>query len=453
MTTKLTRRALLGGAGVALAIPMLESLMPRGVANAGGTPIPRRLIFWYVPNGINGTSANAWRPTTEGAGFALTPMLMPLAALRSEITVLSGLGNRPANALYNGMNDGPGDHARGTGSFLTAARLAKTEGTGIRNGISVDQVAANAIGMMTRLPSLQIGTDGGGSTGGCDSGYSCAYARNISWSSATTPVPKLTNPVTVFDRLFAGGESATLRARRRAYQLSVLDYVRRDATALSTRLGVTDRRKLEEYLTAVRELERRVMSTPGGMVCTAPPRPMEGLAIQQHIQVMNQLTAMALRCDATRVVTFMLGNAGSGRDHSFIGAPGGHHEISHHQSDADKIRKLQIIGTWEVQQFAHLLTQLQMLREADGSSLLEHTLAFFSSEINDGNAHSHSGLPVLLAGRGGGMVTPGRHVVYATERPVANLYIAMLRTVGVNVARFGEEGMRPLENLGPVSMT
>lgn len=452
MTTKLTRRALLGGAGVAVAIPALESLMPRE-ARAGGSPPPRRMVIWYVPNGINGSTANAWRPATEGAGFALTPMLTPLGDLRSEVLVLTGLANRPAQASYMGTNDGPGDHARGTGSFLTGARLVKTDGTGIRNGVSVDQVAASVLGMGTRLPSLQLGIDGGSSTGGCDSGYSCAYSRNISWSSATTPLPKLTNPVTVFDRLFAGGESAAAAARRRAYQSSVLDYVRREATGLQTRLGATDRAKLEEYLTAVRELERRIMTAPGGVTCTAPPTPVAGLAYTEHVRVMNQLMAMALRCDLTRVVTFMLGNGGSGRDYGFIGAAGAHHELSHHQSDAEKIRKLQIIGTWEVQQFAGLLTQLRAMREPDGSSVLDHTTALFSSEIADGNGHWHYSLPVLLAGRCGGQFSTGRHVVYATERPIASLYLAMLRAVGVRAASFSLEGARVLENLGAVSMT
>jgi hypothetical protein len=450
MSTRITRRALLGGAGVALAIPALESLLPRKTARAGGSPIPRRLVVWYVPNGINGTGPNAWRPVAEGAGYGLTPMLTPLGALRAEVSVLTGLANRPAQASYGGSNDGPGDHARGTGCFLTNARLVKTEGTGIRAGISMDQVAAAAIGMTTRFPSIQLGIDGGGSTGGCDSGYSCAYARNISWASPTTPLPKLTNPITVFDRLFAAGESAALQARRRAYQASVLDYVRGDATRLQGVLGATDRAKLDEYLTAVRELERRVMMT-GGATCMTPPRPVEGLAFAQHVTVMNQLMAMALRCDLTRVVTFMLGNAGSGRDYSFIGASGAHHELSHHQSDAEKIRKLQTIGTWEVQQFAALLTQLQAMREPDGSSVLDHTAALFSSEIADGNGHWHHSLPVLLAGRCGGQLNPGRHVVYGSEQPIANLFVALLRAVGAAVSSFGLEGNRTLANLGAVS--
>jgi hypothetical protein len=452
VTTRITRRALLGGAGVALSIPLLESLWPRRSATAGVPELPRRLVVWYVPCGINGSTPNAFRPATAGAAYALPPMLAPLAALRSEVLVLSGLANRPAQASYLGVSDGAGDHARGTGSYLTNARIVKTEGAGVRNGVSFDQVAAAAVGSSTRLPSLQLGVDGGAATGGCDSGYSCAYARNISWADATTPVPKLTNPAVVFDRLFAGGESESLRARREVYQASVLDYVRDDATRLQSALGATDRHKLDQYLTAVRELERRILASGVSASCTAPPRPVDGLAFTDHVGVMNQLTAMALRCDATRVVTFMLGNAGSSRDYSFIGAPGAHHELSHHMSDPDKLAKLQTIGTWEVRQFANLLTQLDAMREPDGTSLLDNTAVLFSSEIADGNSHTHSGLPVLLAGRCGGALDPGRHVVYAEERPIANLYLALLRALGSSATSFGLEGTRVLENLGAVSM-
>ncbi len=447
MTTKLTRRALFGAAGVALSIPLLESVAPRRSAVAGVPVPPRRLIVWYVPNGINGSTANAFRPLAAGAGYALTPMLMPLSPLRSQFSVLTGLSNRPAQASYMGSNDGAGDHARGTGSFLTGARIAKTEGAGVRNGVSFDQVAAASIGASTRLPSLQLGVDGGSATGGCDSGYSCAYARNISLAGATTPVPKLTNTAVIFDRLFASGESAALRARREAYRTSVLDYVRGDAERLQPRLGATDRQKLDEYLTAVRELERRIMASAEATTCETPPRPVDGLAYAETVTVMNSLMAMALRCDVTRVITFMLGNAGSSRDYAFAGAAGAHHELSHHMSDPEKLARLQTIGTWELRQFAALLTLLDGMHEADGSSLLDHSAVLFSSEISDGNGHWHHGLPVILAGRCGGELSPGRHVVYSEERPIAMLYLALLRALGVTASSFGLEGTRALEDL------
>lgn len=447
----LTRRALLGSAGVALAIPALESLLPRPSAQAQPRVIPRRLLIYYVPNGMNGSSTGAFRPTATGRDYALTPILEPIGALRSEVLVLSGLSNRPAAASYGGTNDGPGDHARGTGSFLTCARLRKTEGTNIQNGISVDQVAAGAVGMSTRFPSLQLGVDGGASAGNCDSGYSCAYARNISWASATTPLPKLTNTATIFDRLFAGGEDAAARARRQAYQSSVLDYVRQDATRLQPRLGATDRRKLEEYLDSVREVERRVSMGAGARACATPPRPSDGMDFQRTLAVHHELMALAFQCDHTRVITFMLGNAGSGRNYAFLGADGGHHELSHHQRDARKLAALQTIGAFEVRQFAALLGRLRTLTESDGSGLLDHCAVLFSSEISDGDAHNHTNLPVLLAGRCGAQLDPGRHVAFTGDPPIANLYLALLKALGVRAERFGAEGDRVLPNLGAVS--
>jgi hypothetical protein len=437
--------------GVALAVPVLESLLPRRSAAAQPRTIPRRLLIYYVPNGMNGSTTGAFRPSGTGRDYALTPILEPLGDLRGEVLVLSGLSNRPAAASYAGSNDGPGDHARGTGSFLTCARLRKTEGTNIQNGISVDQVAAGAVGMATRFPSLQLGVDGGASAGNCDSGYSCAYARNISWASATTPLPKLTSPGTIFDRLFAGGEEAAARARRQAYQASVLDYVREDATRLQGRLGATDRRKLEEYLTSVREVERRVAMGAGGRVCAPPARPAEGMDFSRTLGVFHELMALAIQCDQTRVLTFMLGNAGSGRNYAFLGADGGHHELSHHQRDARKLAALQTIGAFEVRQLALLLGRLRSLTESDGSTLLSHTAVLFSSEISDGDAHNHTNLPVLLAGRLGGQLDPGRHVVYPGDPPIANLYLALLKGMGVTAARFGVEGDRVLPSLGPVS--
>lgn len=448
--TAISRRALLGGAGVALAIPLLEGVMPRRSARAGGMTPARRMVCWFVPNGINGSTAAAWRPTATGAGFALSPMLMPLGDLRGECLVLSGVVNHPAQADFGGANDGAGDHARGTGSLLTCARLRKTEGRDIVNGVSIDQVVANAVGMTTRFPSMQLGIDGGSDAGGCDSGYSCAYARNVSWSSPSTPLPKLTSPVTVFDRMFAGGETAAQAARRRVYQTSVLDYVRDEATRLSSRVGATDRAKLDEFLTSVREVERQV-GAGATATCPAPMRPAEGMSYPDTVAAMTELTALALRCDLTRVVTFMLGNAGSDRTYPFLGISDGHHTISHHMDDPAKLAKLQQIGTWEVTQFAALLRRLRELREADGSTLLDHTVAFFSSDIHDGNAHDHGDMPVLLGGRCGASFDTGRHVAFATPQPLANLHLTMARAMGVRLDRFGAEGTALTPNLGPVS--
>ncbi len=452
MNPKLTRRAFLGGAGVTLALPMLESLLPRGAARAGGMEPPRRMLAFFVPNGM---PMAAWTPASEGEGFALSPILSPLQELRSEVLVLSGLANRAAERVYRGSDDGAGDHARGTGAFLTSARLLKTAGTNLRNGVSADQVVAAAVGAATRFPSLQIGISGGSVVGDCDAGYSCAYTANISWSGPARPLARLTSPQAVFDRLFGGLDlegTPQEQARRRAFRTSVLDHVHRDAARLSSRLGASDRSKLDEYLTSVREVERRVAdATPLPSACAIPAPPPNMADYPTRVRLMCDLMVLAFRCDITRVISFMLGNSGGNQGYDFLGVPSGHHDISHHQNDPEKIRQRQVIGTWEVAQLAHLLRAMREARELDGSTLLDRSTVLFSSELSDGNNHTHDDLPVLLAGRCGGRFATGRHVRYASERPIANLHIAMMRSMGASVERFGEDGTGALEGLGPVS--
>lgn len=436
----LSRRAFLGGAGVAVALPFLPSVMRDGrvLAEDSVCTVPKRMIAWYVPNGIH---MARWTPTGRDTAWELTPILESLAPVKGDIQIITGLANRPAQP------DGPGDHASGTGAFITAAHPYKTEGSDIRNGISVDQVAANAIGSCTRFPSLQLGIDGGDSAGGCDSGYSCAYARNISWSDTATPLPKIVNPQVVFDRLFGGFDPAATREqieRRRTYQTSVLDYALDQATSLRGRLGTTDRYKLDEYLSAVREVELRVSGAGSGPVCDVPDRPPSDLSVEQHIQVMADLQVLAMQCDLTRVITFMMANAGSGRGYNFLGVSGGHHEISHHGGSTSNFDKLTVIDTWEVQQLSYMLQRMKSVVEPDGSTLLDNSVLFFSSEISDGDRHNHTDMPIVLAGGGGGYFTPGRHVVYDSERPVANLFISMLESVGVHVDAFGDDGTEPL---------
>jgi hypothetical protein len=453
--SRMSRRVILGGAGVAVALPALDALLPRNEARAQMRPPARRVLFYYVPCGINSSDDRGFRPaaTGEGAAWTYSRMLMPLgAALKPHTLVISGLHNLPAAASFGGTNDGPGDHARGTGSFLTAARVNKTEGTDIRNNVSIDQVIAQRAGEMWRFRSLQLGIDGGSSAGGCDSGYSCAYARNISWSGPTTPLPKITSPATAFDRLFAGMDpaaTAAAQARRRAYASSVLDFVRADTTALQARLGPTDRRKLDEYLTAIREVETRIGRTEA-MVCAAPGRPAATLPFQQHVDLMHDLMALAFRCDLTRVQTFMLGNAGSNRVFDFIRESTGHHTLSHHMRDPGNLMSLERIGTWEIQKFGELCNRLRMIDDGSGASVLDNTVVMFSSEIADGDAHAHSGLPLFLVGGGGGQLRTDRHLDVGSQ-PIADLYIALARIMGVTLTRFGEQGTRVLANLGAVS--
>jgi len=416
-----------------IALPWLETMAPTRTAMAAThTGPPTRLLFYYIPNGIH---MAAWTPTSQGADYALPEILSPLEGLTDELLVLTGLGNLP------GKPDGPGDHAGGTSAFLTCAHAKKTDGKDIYVGLSVDQVAAEAIGDATSFPSLQLGLEGGASVGGCDSGYSCAYSRNISWSGPSTPLPKTVNPQLVFDRLFGGFDpeaSAQDLERRRVLRLSVLDYVLGDAAKLQSQLGATDRHKVEEFLDGVRALETRLQQGPGELSCEPGPRPPGGdWSITERSDLMNDLMVKAFQCDQTRLISFMMGNAGSNRSYDFIGVSGAHHEISHHQNLQENFDKLTVINAWEVTQFASLVSKLQAVPEGNGT-LLDHCAVFFSSEVEDGNAHRHSNLPVLLAGRAGGAIDPGRHVVYEDSPPLANLYLRLLAAAGAPTTAFGD---------------
>jgi len=438
---KLSRRAFLGGAGALLALPALESLTEK-TAKAEPTDLKRILAF-YLPCGIHMPN---WTPTEAGSTYTLPTSLEPLAPLQSKILVLTGLANTPARP------DGPGDHAAGTAGFLTCRHVVKTEGEGIKNGISMDQVAAAHLGQFTRIPSLQLGIDGGSSAGDCDSGYSCAYARNVSWASETQPLPKTVNPQVVWDILFGGFDpkaTAEEQARQKTYRTSVLDYVLGEANSLKNRLGTTDKRKLDEYMNGVSELEKKIQKTGTGPLCTAIDRPPGDLPFPEHVKMMLDLTALAIQCDSTRVVSFMLGNAGSGRSYPFLLVNEGHHEISHHQGLQENYDKLTIIDRWEVEQFAYLLTALDKIDEGNGKTALDTSAVFLSSEIEDGNTHAHTNLPVVVGGSLGGTFATGRHIVYpeGDETPLANLFISMLKGAGVTIDTFGDNGTGPLANL------
>lgn len=427
----MNRRQLLTGAGVALGLPFLHSALPR--ASWGQEyAAPKRLVVFYVPNGMQMV---CFTPDRQGADYDLKECLAPLAPVRDRVSVLTGLANSVANDRR------PGDHARGTGSFLTSVPVKHTAGNDVYNGISMDQVVARAIGDRTLFPSLQLGIQPGANTGDCTAGYSCAYTRNISWADATTPLPSITDPQVLFDRMFGVDldlppEEAALRRLTRA---SILDEVHGEALRMRARLGVQDRRKLDQYLTAVREVEQRVGALGGGACAPADPPPTD-LAYAAHVETMLELLVLALECDVTRVVTFMLGPAASNQTYDFIGVPGAHHQISHHQGDANNIADLVKIGTWEVERFAQLVARLDRVSDGSGT-LLDSTLAYFSSEIEDGDTHRHENLPVLLAGGDPTVHYPGIHRRYAErngrDRQIADLYLWMMHAMGVEAEQFG----------------
>jgi hypothetical protein len=431
------RRTFLKGLGTAIALPCLDSMTPAfAAASRLGAKPPVRMAFAYVPNGI---VMQDWTPQAEGASFALPRLLEPIAELRNKVLVLSGLTHNGGRAL----GDGPGDHARAASTFLTGVHPKKTSGADISVGISADQVAAQAIGKATKFASLEIGCEDGRLVGNCDSGYSCAYSNSIAWKTASTPLPPEINPRSVFERLFAGwesGEDAVTRARRQRYNRSILDFVMEDTAKLQGKLGPTDRRKMDEYLTAIREIESRIQKAEKQSAEIVPPmgKP-DGIPIDytDHSRLLFDLLAVALQTDLTRIATFMLGREGSGRAYREIGISDAHHPLTHHRGNQEMIAKVAQINRYHMEQFAYFLKKLDSIQEGDGT-LLDHSMIIYGSGLSDGNRHQHNDLPCLLAGGAAGTLRTGRHVRYPAETPMTNLYLAMLDRVGVKPEKLGD---------------
>ncbi len=435
----ISRRTVLRGLGVSLALPWMESLAPRvSAASLGSTPaMPQRMAFLFVPNGVH---LPDWTPQLDGFGYDLPHILSPLAPVQDDVTVISGLTHDKGRA--NG--DGPGDHARSASVFLTGSQPRKTEGSDIRSGVSVDQVAARAAGHATRFASLELGIEPGRSAGGCDSGYSCAYSSSVSWSSEATPLSKETNPRFVFERLFGDKPSGTRdkdSLRREALRKSVLDYISDDAKRLQATLGSNDRQKLDEYLGGVREVERRIERSdddPKVSMDVDYPIP-KGTPENygEHIRLMCDMMVLAFQTDRTRIATFMLADAGSNRSYRHIDIAEGHHELSHHRGDAAKHAKIREINRFHVAQLSYFLQRLKATPDGDGS-LLDNSMICYGSGLSDGDRHNNENLPVLLAGRGGGTIDAGRHIRVSTETPMCNLFMSMLDRFGTPVDYLGD---------------
>lgn len=396
---------------------------------------PRRLAFVFIPNGANMAD---WTPQGEGTQFALPYILEPLQPWQDDLLVLSGLTHDKARP--NG--DGAGDHARSSATYLTAAQARKTDGADIEVGVSVDQVAAQRVGNRTRFSSLELGCDRSKLSGNCDSGYSCAYSFNISWKTPSTPMPPEVDPRQVFERLFSNGnsqENAESLARRQLFQKSILDLVLDDARRLQAGLGYTDRRKLDEYLTAVRELEQRIEGAE--RFARALPEVEKPTGIPdtygEHLRIMFDLLALAFQTDTTRISSFILAHDGSNRPYPWLGVPEGHHDLSHHGNDEAKKEKIAKINRFHVEQFAHFLGKLKSIPEGEGT-LLDNCMIVYGGAISDGNRHNHDDLPVLLAGGGRGTIQTGRHVRYPRNTPMANLFLSLLDRMDAPVERFGD---------------
>ncbi len=437
----LHRRTFLKGVGATLGLPLLEAMLPKSGFAAQSAGAPKRMAFVFVPNGV---IVPEWTVKGEGTDWQLSPTLEPLAKVKDQVCVMTGL--MQDNARHKG--DGAGDHARSSAAFLTGAHPVKTSGVDIKVGQSVDQVAADKIGKLTKLPSIELGTEGGRNAGQCDSGYSCAYSNNISWKTATTPMAKEINPRLVFERLFGSTddrEAAKGRAKRDEYRKSILDLVTDDASKLKQQLGQTDRRKVDEYFSSVREIEQRIEraksdSSSQKIPDLTLPRgvPKE---LDEHIGLMFELMALAFQTDTTRVATFMMANEGSNRSYPMVGVNDGHHHLSHHQNKQDWIKHLAKIDKYLIGHYAKFLERLNSIPEGTGT-LLDNSMIVYGSAIADGNAHSHHDLPVLLAGKGGGTIASGRHIVSPKETPLNNLFLSMLDRMDAGVDALGDSSGR-----------
>ncbi|MEO8352603.1 MAG: DUF1552 domain-containing protein [Chthoniobacteraceae bacterium] len=445
-TLSSNRRSFLRGLGACLALPTLESLVPRtATAAAAGVPgvattasgMPLRTAFVYFPNGA--IHEHFW-PQDRGKDFTFKRTLAPLEKVRHRVQVLSGLEHRNAEP----GPDGAGDHARANGAFLTGVRVKKTAGSDIHAGVSIDQVIAQHAGPKTRFPSLELSADSVRKSGSCDSGYSCAYEYNLAWRSPTSPLAPEPNPRLVFERLFgsgAPGERAASLTRRQQQQRSILDFVIDDARSLQSNLTHRDKAKLDEYLTSVREIEARI--TRAEQFGTAPDPAIHTPAgiptdYAEHLQLMFEMLALAFETDSTRVATFLMAHDGSNRPFPELEVAEGHHSLSHHRNDAAMIEKCALIDRFYAAQFASFLEKLETAKDADGTSVLHNSTIVYGCGNSDGNRHTHHNLPIVLAGNGGGALQPGEYRTLEPA-PMCNLFLTMLDQLGVPPRdRFGD---------------
>jgi hypothetical protein len=431
-----SRRRFLRGSGVSLGLPFMPSLFSSVSAATSEVKAPVRTAFIYFPNGV---WEKAWVPEKTGIDFVLPPSLEPLAELRSEVLVLSGLDKKNSHG-------GDGHYAK-TANFLTGMPVAKTTGKDISSGgISVDQLIAQHVGNQTPLPSLELGTEP--VISGIDSnvGYTRLYGSHISWQTPTRPLAKEINPRVVYERLFSKRLSGDSR-KAESYK-NLLDYVLEDAQQVRGKLGRDDQFKMDEYLDAVRAVEKRIEFATNGKPRSWEPgvdasevakhEPGTPKDFRDHIDVMLDLMVLAFQTDSTRVCSFMFANDVSGRNFSFLDdVKGGHHELSHHENNEDKIKQYQKINRWHVEQFARMIGKMKAIKEGE-SNLLDNSMIMFGSSFSDGNSHDPDNLPILLAGRGGGTINPGRHLAAEGQVPVCNLYLSMLRRNGIELESFGD---------------
>ena len=436
MTRKsLSRRTLLRGAGTAVALPFLDAMTP---ALTAATARPVRMAFVYVPNGID---MRHWNPSYEGPLQELPRILKPMEPFKQDMTLLSNLTHNGGRALL----DGAGDHGRCCGGYLAGVQPRKTM-VDIKAGISCDQIVANDIGRQTRFPSLEVGLEDARQAGDCDSGYSCAYTNNLAWRGDAQPLPPLLDPRALFERLFGNGanltpEQKTLQTKQRR---SILDFVTGDTKALQANLGPTDKRKLDEYLSSIRDIERQLAKAEhdNAQVNPGMDKPYGVPAdFAEHFKLMTDMMTVAFQADLTRVMTFLVSREGSSRAYREIGIADGHHPLTHHQNKPEMMEKVAQINVYQITQFAAWMEKLKSIREGDGT-LLDNAMIVYGAGLSDGNRHTHEDLPTIMVGRGGkglnGGIKTGRRIVYRKETPMSNLFLTMMDRMGTKVEHFGD---------------
>jgi hypothetical protein len=444
-STGLNRRRFLKSLGVCLTLPALEST---GVSRAAGalalpattaTGAPLRTAFLYFPNGA---IPSAWWPAETGNDFVLNRTMEPLAGVKQHLQVLGGLTALNANS----GPDGGGDHARANGVFLTGVRIKKTNGADFRAGVSIDQMMAQQIGLLTPFRSLELSCDTVLNVGTCDTEYACVYQHNLAWSSPSTPLTPEVSPRALFERMFGAGtpqERARNLAIRQQQQRSILDFIQSDMQSLTREVSGRDREKVDEYFTGVRDIEQRVQAAQKARAGNSQPgvdAPEAGIpaSYKDYVRLMFDMLHLAFQTDSTRVATFMISGDGNNRDFAEIGVNDGHHNLSHHGNRADWIEKVKLIDHFYVSQLAYFLEKMATTKDVDGNSLLHNSQIVYGSGNADGNRHTHSNLPIILAGHGGGTLNPGRYARFNDE-PVTNLYLSMIdRIGGQRLERFGD---------------
>ena len=430
---RLPRRTFLRGIGTVVALPWLDAMVP-AFAAPSDRKTPVRLIFGYVPNGM---MMKDWTPTGVGKDFEFTRILKPLEPFREDMLILTGLHHR------NGTGSG-GDHARASATYLTGVAPKRVSDlAAIELGISVDQVAAQAIGSQTRLPSLELGCEATRAVGACDGGFSCAYMNNMSFRNASTPVPPETNPRSVFERLYGTFDTdpdPKVRERLKENRKSVLDFINEDTQRLVGTLGFADRRKIDEYLTSLREIEQRIARVEHENELTPETEKPTGVptSFVEHAKLNNDLLVVALQADVTRVASLLYAKEASTRSYPELGFADAHHPLTHHRGRTELIEKATKIQCHHMEQFAYLVQKLKSTKESDGT-LLDHSMVVYGSSMSDPNQHLHYNVPCVLLGRGDGSIKPGRHVVYPNnETPQTNLWLTLLDRMGVQAEKLGD---------------